>query len=109
MVEPLEIHNMLGRTPLVEKTVAAHRDDAQQLQNQAAQIQRLREHADQKVELKRETARVEPDNSREHKTGEGRREGSGSEQPNASAGEAETIEWVQEAADEPEHKLDVTI
>lgn len=108
MVDPLDLHHMVGQTPLVEKTVAAQRENAQQLHNQNAQIQRVRQHQEEKVQRQPESAKIETPPGREQ-----RREETQAEKGGAGAGEpaaaAETVQRVSEKADEPEHKLDVTL
>jgi hypothetical protein len=105
MVEPLDLHHMVGQTPLVEKTVAAQRENAQQLHNQNAQIQRLREHPPEKVEKQRESAAVERKADEEHRDAEQRRPGAEGRPPD----DEEAVKLVREEADAPAHKLDVTI
>jgi hypothetical protein len=105
MVEPLELHNMLGRTPLVEKTVAAHREDLQQQANLAAQFLDQRQHKSETVNFKHESARTETKQDG-HAQG---RQGAPGEGAHDSDSPAPAVELVQESSDEPEHKLDVTI
>jgi hypothetical protein len=104
MVEPIELQNMLGRTPLVEKTVAAQRDDIQQQANLAAQFTVQREHKNEKVQLKREGVRTETKRDEASKKQSQESGGSGTQESSAP-----TVELVRESTDEPEHRLDVTI
>lgn len=105
MVEPIELQNMLGRTPLVEKVVAAHREDLQQQANLAAQFVEQRQHKSETVNFKHESVRTETKND-QHEGGKPPASGEDGHGPqDAAAG----VELVQESTDEPEHKLDVTI
>lgn len=105
MVEPLEMQNLLGRTPLVEKTVAAQREDMQQLQNQDARIQRQKVHQDETVQLKREPAGIE----QKKKEQEGKQAAGHSQSEAQAPPQGQGVELVQENPEAPVHKLDVTI
>jgi hypothetical protein len=107
MVDSLDLHHMVGQTPLVEKTVAAQRENAQQMHNQNAQIQRLREHPPEKVERERETSALERKAEDEHRKPESNRPQAESGEPDAET--PEPVKLVQEEAETPVHKLDVTI
>ncbi len=106
MVEPIELHNMLGRTPLIEKTVAAQRDDIQQQANLAAQFNLQREHKHEKVELKHEGVRTE---GKKEDSPQGKKENGGSHLNSPHEAEGTSVELVQENTDEPKHQLDITI
>ena len=103
MVEPLEIQTLLARTQLVEKTVAAQREDNQQLNHQVVQMQKQSLHQDENVQLKRETGNIGSKQERPPKS-KPRAKGSG-----AASGSAATVEWVEEEAGTPRHKLNVEI
>jgi hypothetical protein len=105
MVEPLELQNMLGRTPLVEKTVAAQRDDVQQQANAAAQLAAQRQHKNENVQLKRESPRTEvkKDNP---KRGQAEKDG---KRPAAATTDEPKVELVSADNEEPQHNLDITI
>ena len=105
MVEPLELQNMLGRTPLVEKTVAAQRDDVQQQADAAAQFVVQRQHKNENVQLKKDSPRTEVKKENSQR-GQGEK---GREAKTASAEEGAEVELVSEPAEEPHHRLDITI
>jgi hypothetical protein len=98
------MQNMLGRTPLVEKTVAAQRDDVQQQGHAASQFALQRQHKSENVQLKRESPRTEvkKDNPRRGQTED-------QERAAAPATEAQDVEVVAEAVEEIQHRLDVTV
>jgi hypothetical protein len=104
MVEPLDAQNMLSRTPLVEKTVAAQQENAGQLQAQAAQFKKDRLHEGEQVKREKEADRTEDSTQKEgrtpRETAQHQAQGNDREQ---------NVEWVEERADEPEHHLDITI
>jgi len=105
VVEPIELQNMLGRTPLVEKTIAAQREDGQQQANTAAQFTVQRQHKNENVQLKRESPRTEVKKDNPQR-GQGERKAGG--QGSAPAAE-EMVELVADTPEEPQHKLDITI
>lgn len=107
MVEPLDMQNMLGRTPLVEKTVAAQRDDVQQQAHTAAQFAVARQHKNENVQLKRDSPRTEAkkDNPKRGQAQAGDAGGDPAPEPE----EAGEVDLVSETSDEPRHRLDVTI
>jgi hypothetical protein len=104
MLEPLDAQNMIARTPGVEKTVAAHREDLPQAQKALQQIQRERLHADENVSAQKETPASEKtkDPGPRHPK---RRPGT----PRPAAPQGQNVELVREAADEPEHQVDVDL
>jgi hypothetical protein len=105
MVEPLDTQNMISRAPMVEKTVASHRENAPQVQYQMDHIQKDRQHLDENVQLHRESVKTESEADRERKPPQQKAKGE-NEKP---AAETSTVEWVQETAEEPPHQLDVEI
>lgn len=109
MVEPIDAQNMLSRTPLVEKTAATLRENALQMNQPASQIEKEKSHQNENVQFKRETSRAEEKKNRKQKTSSDSQEENSPKK--TAAGEAGTpsVELVQEAAEMPDHKLDVTI
>lgn len=105
MVDPLNTQNMVSRMPAVEKTVASHRENAPQVQAQVEQAQRDKQRVDEHVQQDREPLRAEAGNK---DGGEGHANAK-KKKPQAPAAEDAPVELVQEEADNPEHKLDVTI
>ncbi len=104
MVEPLDAQNMLSRTPLVEKTVAAQQENASQLQAQAAQFKKERLHEGEHIHREGEADRTEDPPKKEGQAPQ-------DQDPHQAQGGAkeQSVEWVEESADEPAHNLDITI
>lgn len=103
MVEPIDAQNMLSRTPLVEKAAVARKEQAIQLNQPATQIEKEKHHEQDKVGTKHDLQHVED----EKRNQSGAKSQHQTEQQESE--EAPEIELVREAAEIPEHKLDVTI
>jgi len=105
MVEPLDAQNMLSRTPVVEKTAAAQRENALLLNQPTSQIEKERQHQNENVKLQRETVRTEDQQNQKQNPSSGTSGQREAKPENEEMG----VELVREPAETPEHQLDVTI
>lgn len=103
MVEPIDAQNMLSRTPLVEKTAAAQKDQAALLNQPTTQLEKEKQHMQDKVSGQHDPQKVTDDKKK--KTDDERHDTHAQQEPEHSP----EIELVQDPAEEPTHKLDVTI
>ncbi|MEW6517333.1 MAG: hypothetical protein AB1439_10580 [candidate division FCPU426 bacterium] len=105
MVEPLDAQNLFSRTPLVEKTAAAQRDQAAHLNLPARQMEKDAQHMPGGVEMHRQVQKTEDRDP--GRSGQGNRSGSHGTQ--ADAPSPIEVTEVQEEAETPAHELDITI
>ncbi len=105
MVEPLDAQNMLSRTPLVEKTAAAERNQAVQFNDPRSQLEREKTHENENVQLKHEVVRLEEHEEEKRRPKPQARD----KRPPASRGNGPEVELVQESADTPRHQVDITL
>lgn len=103
MVEPIDAQNMLSRTPMVEKTVAGQKEQAALHHAQNEQFKKERLNEGEHVTSQGETEKTE---DRPKKHGAADQESS---KDRRSEEIQNKVEWVDEAADEPDHEIDVTI
>lgn len=103
MVEPIDAQNMLAKTPAVEKTVAAHRENLNQQQVLANQLQKERTHEGDNVNLQREAERTEDKLEKQKK------QDLSDKKKEQEKQQDQQVEWVEDSPDDPDHELDVTI